>query len=160
MSPVAMTAARSVLPTPVEKAPSAPYVQVWLSAPMTRSPGADQPLFGKQHVPDARLAHFKIVFYPLLFREFAHDLGLLGGGYVLVGDKVIRDKGYLFGIEDMFRTDFPENFNGDRRRNIMGKGKVNLCLNQIARRDFFNPAWSARIFSVIVIGINQFTCII
>ena len=45
--PVTIAAARSVDPTPVENAPSAPYVQVWLSAPMTASPEATRPCSGR-----------------------------------------------------------------------------------------------------------------
>ncbi|OPZ68468.1 MAG: hypothetical protein BWY81_00835 [Firmicutes bacterium ADurb.Bin467] len=44
--PVAMPAAMSVEPTPVANAPSAPCVQVWLSAPMTASPGLMSPISG------------------------------------------------------------------------------------------------------------------
>ena len=43
----AMEQARSVDPTPVEKAPTAPYVQVWESAPITTSPGLIRPLSGR-----------------------------------------------------------------------------------------------------------------
>ena len=43
-----MPAAMSGEPTPVEKAPSAPYVQVWESAPMMASPGATRPFSGKR----------------------------------------------------------------------------------------------------------------
>ena len=46
-SPVIIPAAMSVEPTPVENAPSAPYVQVWLSAPITRSPAPTSPFSGK-----------------------------------------------------------------------------------------------------------------
>ena len=45
-SPVAMPAAASVEPTPVANAPSAPYVQVWQSAPMITSPGPTTPCSG------------------------------------------------------------------------------------------------------------------
>ena len=45
--PVTMPAAISVLPTPVENAPSAPYVQVWESAPMTASPATTRPFSGR-----------------------------------------------------------------------------------------------------------------
>ena len=44
--PLIIPAAMSVEPTPVEKAPSAPYVQVWLSAPITRSPAPTSPCSG------------------------------------------------------------------------------------------------------------------
>ncbi len=44
--PQAMAAAKSVLPMPVLKAATAPYVQVWLSAPTTTSPGATIPVSG------------------------------------------------------------------------------------------------------------------
>ena len=37
--PVTMPYKKSVHPIPVPKAPSAPYVQVWESAPMISSPG-------------------------------------------------------------------------------------------------------------------------
>ena len=43
---VAMAAAMSVEPTPVEKAPTAPEVQVWLSAPMMQSPAVTMPCSG------------------------------------------------------------------------------------------------------------------
>ena len=46
--PVAMAAAMSVEPMPVEKAPSAPYVQVWESAPTMISPGAHSPFSGSR----------------------------------------------------------------------------------------------------------------
>ena len=46
--PVAMPAAMSVLPTPVENAPRAPYVQVWLSAPMMQSPAVTTPCSGRR----------------------------------------------------------------------------------------------------------------
>ena len=45
--PVAIPAAMSVLPTPVENAPSAPYVQVCESAPMITSPATVNPCSGK-----------------------------------------------------------------------------------------------------------------
>ena len=43
---VAIPAAISVEPTPVENAPKAPYVHVWESAPMTASPAATSPFSG------------------------------------------------------------------------------------------------------------------
>ncbi len=46
--PVAIPAAISVEPTPVEKAPRAPYVQVWLSAPIMHSPLATSPFSGSR----------------------------------------------------------------------------------------------------------------
>ncbi|MPN64059.1 hypothetical protein SDC9_211830 [bioreactor metagenome] len=46
-SPVAIPIAISVEPTPVEKAPNAPYVHVWLSAPIITSPGATIPFSGR-----------------------------------------------------------------------------------------------------------------
>ena len=46
--PVAIPAAISVLPTPVEKAPNAPYVQVWESAPIIHSPGPTMPFSGSK----------------------------------------------------------------------------------------------------------------
>ena len=47
MSPVAMAAATSVEPMPVEKAPIAPYVHVCESAPMITSPGSTRPFSGR-----------------------------------------------------------------------------------------------------------------
>ena len=44
--PVAIPAAISVLPTPVEKAPRAPYVHVCESAPITTSPATTNPFSG------------------------------------------------------------------------------------------------------------------
>ena len=44
--PVAIPQAISVLPTPVEKAPRAPYVQVCESAPTTTSPATTSPFSG------------------------------------------------------------------------------------------------------------------
>ena len=41
--PVIIAAARSDEPTPVAKRFSAPQVTVWLSAPITRSPGSTRP---------------------------------------------------------------------------------------------------------------------
>lgn len=46
--PVTIPAAMSVEPTPVEKAPRAPYVQVWESAPITQSPQVTMPCSGKR----------------------------------------------------------------------------------------------------------------
>ena len=46
--PVTMPAAISVLPTPVENAPRAPYVHVWESAPMTASPATTSPFSGRR----------------------------------------------------------------------------------------------------------------
>ncbi len=48
VSPSAQRAARSVLPTPVAKAPRAPPVQVWLSAPRMISPGRMCPCSGRK----------------------------------------------------------------------------------------------------------------
>ena len=45
-SPVAIPAAASVEPTPVENAPSAPYVHVCESAPITQSPAVTSPFSG------------------------------------------------------------------------------------------------------------------
>ena len=47
-SPFAIPAARSVEPTPVENAPSAPYVHVCESAPITASPAATSPFSGRR----------------------------------------------------------------------------------------------------------------
>ena len=46
--PVAMPAAISVEPIPVEKAPNAPYVQVCESAPITTSPATTSPFSGNK----------------------------------------------------------------------------------------------------------------
>ena len=46
--PVTIPAAMSVLPTPVENAPSAPYVHVWESAPITASPATTSPFSGRR----------------------------------------------------------------------------------------------------------------
>jgi len=46
-SPVAIPAAMSVEPTPVENAPSAPYVHVWESAPIITSPATVSPFSGR-----------------------------------------------------------------------------------------------------------------
>ena len=46
--PVAIPAAMSVLPTPVENAPSAPYVHVCESAPITTSPATTRPFSGSK----------------------------------------------------------------------------------------------------------------
>ena len=43
----AIPAAISVEPTPVEKAPNAPYVQVCESAPITTSPATTKPFSGR-----------------------------------------------------------------------------------------------------------------
>ena len=42
--PVIMMVAKSVAPTPVPKAPKAPWVVVWESVTTTISPGCTQPL--------------------------------------------------------------------------------------------------------------------
>ena len=47
VSPDVIAQARSVEPTPVENAPKAPYVQVWESAPIIRSPAVTKPESGK-----------------------------------------------------------------------------------------------------------------
>jgi len=46
--PLIIPAAISVEPTPVEKAPKAPYVQVCESAPITRLPGPTRPFSGRR----------------------------------------------------------------------------------------------------------------
>ena len=46
--PVTIAAAMSVEPTPVENAPSAPYVQVWESAPIIASPATTRPFSGSR----------------------------------------------------------------------------------------------------------------
>ena len=46
--PVAIPAAISVEPIPVENAPSAPYVQVCESAPITTSPHVTRPFSGNK----------------------------------------------------------------------------------------------------------------
>ena len=45
--PIAIPQAISVEPTPVENAPSAPYVQVCESAPITTSPETTSPFSGR-----------------------------------------------------------------------------------------------------------------
>ena len=100
-----MPAAASVEPTPVAKAPSAPYVQVWESAPMMTSPGTDHALLGQERVLDAHAADLVVVRDALRAREVAHHLGLLGGLDVLVGRVVVGDERDLGRVPHLLDAD-------------------------------------------------------
>ena len=84
-SPVAIPVAMSVVPTPVENAPSAPYVQVWESAPMMHSPAVTTPASGRMACSTPDLPCSKNQLKPCSFAnsrialEFSADLISLFG---------------------------------------------------------------------------------
>ena len=85
ISPVAMPVATSVVPMPVENAPSAPYVQVWESAPMMHSPAVTTPASGRIacSTPDLPCSKYQVspcsFAYSRIALEFSADLISLFG---------------------------------------------------------------------------------
>ena len=85
ISPVAIPVATSVVPIPVEKAPRAPYVQVWESAPMMHSPATTTPAFGRMacSTPDLPCSKYHVspcsFAYSRIALEFSADLISLFG---------------------------------------------------------------------------------
>ena len=101
--PSAQTEAISVAPMPKAKAPSAPWLVVWLSVPTTTAPGADVAVLGQDLVADAALVAADVVELgdALLADELAHLL-LVGGGLRAFGrDAVVEDDGDLGWVPDL-----------------------------------------------------------
>ncbi|MBA7708015.1 hypothetical protein ES703_116902 [subsurface metagenome] len=90
-----------------------------------------QPLLGQEHVLDAHLAHFE-VYDSLLAGELPHQLGLLGGGDVLVGDEVVGHHHHLLRVEDPLYPQLMELPDGDGGGDVVGHDQVNPDVDKIA----------------------------
>ena len=151
-SPVAIPVAISVVPTPVEKAPSAPYVQVWESAPMIHSPATTIPYSGKIACSTPHFPCTRYHFSPCSFAKSWMDLEL------------IADLISLFGVKwsgTSTTLSLSNTLSAICRK--IGRAIGPVISFAITTSSFASinwpavtessPAWAARIFCVIVIPI-------
>ena len=86
--------------------------------------------------------------------EIARGLAQLGGLDVLARRVVVQHDGDFILVEHAGEAGFVKHADGDGGRYVVAEHEVELCLNQVARFDFGQPAWAARIFCVMVIPMD------
>jgi len=107
---------------------------VWLSAPMTRSPGDDDALLGEKGVLDAHAALLEVVGDGVLVGEVARHLGLLGGLDVLVGRVVVRHEEDAVLVKDTCAY-LVHGLDGNGRGDVVGEDAVEVALDELAGND-------------------------
>lgn len=112
--PVAIPAAISVLPTPVENAPSAPIGTCMRISTDDHIAGNSQAFFRQKCVLNSHLANIKIICDFMLTCKFAYAFAMLCGLDILVWNKMIHDKRDLILIKYIFIFKFVHLMNGYR----------------------------------------------
>ena len=146
-----MPAAQSVDPTPVENAPNAPYVHVWLSAPMTRSPAATIPCSGRRACSMPMLPTSKKWTISCFFANSRHTLHCSALLMSLFGAKWSRTKATF----SWSNTRSMPAFSSSRMEtgpviSFASARSISASMSCPASTDS-SPACAARIFCVMVI---------
>ena len=152
--PVAIPAAISVEPIPVEKAPNAPYVQVWESAPITTSPATTNPFSGNKQcsIPISPISKKLTISFSL--ENSLINLHCSAAFISLFG---VKWSGTI-AIFSLSNTSLTPNFSNS----FTATGEVISFPNTKSKFASINcpaftlskPAWAANIFWVIVIAIK------
>jgi hypothetical protein len=92
-----------------------------------------QSLFRQKCVLDTHASHFKKMRKFVLCGKLTQDLALSSRFDVFIGHEVIRDKGDPIRIVDLFGPCLAESLYGYGCGNVIGKGEVNIDLNEFSR---------------------------
>ena len=114
----------SVEPTPVENAPSAPYVQ------------ADDPLLRQKSVLYSNSADIIKMLDAVLFCKIAGYYTKLRRFNILAWCVVIERNDDFFVVKDLCKTGLLKNAYGYRRGDVIAEYYVEFCLDQITCVDF------------------------
>ena len=89
------------------------------------------PLLRQQRVLDTHIAHIKVVGNAVGAGKSAHLLAVLGRLNILVGSKVVHDKGNAGLVKHAVLAKFIHLINGNRRGHIVAKHHIQLGLDQL-----------------------------
>jgi len=129
---------------PVEKAPSAPCVQVWLSAPMMTSPGTTSPFSGSS---DPHVLFVEEVLHVVFFGEVTADACLVCRRNVLGGDEVVQNNGKAVRVRQFRRSGVLERLDGNRCRDVVSDDHVDRYADDFPRMDGFSGMFGKDFFS-------------
>ena len=100
----------------------------------------DDALLRKQRMLDAHATDLPVMGDALSAREFAGDLGLLGGGDIFVGRVVVGDEQHSFGVEHLVNADFSNLLDCNGGGNVICQNQIKIAFDQLTRYDFLQSS--------------------
>ncbi len=116
--------------------------------------GHHDTLLRQQGVLHPHVAAFIEMDQVLFPGELPHGLHLDGRGDVLVGGEVVAYQHHPLAVKDLFGPDVAKGLDGQGRSDVVTQGDVNLGQDQFPGGYICLPAWAARIFCVMVCGLD------
>jgi hypothetical protein len=95
----------------------------------------DKAPFGKKDMLDPAPPDLKVMGKALGLCELSKNFALLGRRNIFGGREVIRDEDDPIPVEDPLYTDFLKGLDGKRCGDVVGEGKVNPHIDQLAREN-------------------------